>query len=65
MSNAGLRGLLATRDIKQGDIVIAVPVNTSMDIGPTEWTSGFHFPHWTSPVRSWTCLAIFGMQHLV
>ena len=35
----GLRGLFANRDIKNGDVVIAVPVNISMDIGPAQWTS--------------------------
>ena len=34
----GLRGLFAEADIKKGDIVVSVPVNISMDIGPAFWT---------------------------
>ncbi|CAL5221515.1 g3721 [Coccomyxa viridis] len=36
--NTGLRGLFVTNDIKKGDIVLSVPVNISMDIGPAFWT---------------------------
>ena len=34
----GLRGLFAKADVKKGDIVVSVPVNISMDIGPAFWT---------------------------